>query len=404
MALLIEIFRAGRHTAMGGESVSFTEANLDEVVQSYDPARHEAPIVIGHPRADAPAYGWVRGLTRKGAALEASVDQVDPAFSELVRSGRFKKVSASFYLPSSPSNPTPGKLSLRHVGFLGAQPPAVKGLKQVSFAGGDKDTLTVEFAQGDLGDIVKRLRAWIEEKVGAEAAAEATVLSELEAAVTSAPAAPDGEVSEQVAEAIVDEATSAAVDAVVETLDVPADKKVALEAAIEEAIEQAVEAAGAGGSVSHSERRRQPRKPAPRSPRERELDQREAELQRREKELRRTEHVSYLEGLVRDGRPLPCARETALAFLELLEGVETGVVSFGEREKRHPVDIFKAEILGRLPRQVDFSERAGGAAADADDTADDLARRAAEYQAAQAASGRTITTAEAVRHVAKGAK
>lgn len=401
MALPIEIFRAGRHTAMSGESVSFTERELDQVVQSYDPSRHEAPIVVGHPRADAPAYGWVRGLTRKGAALEATVDQVDPAFAELVSLGRFKKVSASFYRPDSPSNPTPGKWHLRHVGFLGAQPPAVKGLKQVSFAGGDKDTLTVEFAQGDLGDIVKRLRAWIEEQVGADAASQASVLSELEAAIASAPE----EVPEQVADAIVEEATTAAVDAVVETLDVPADKKEALQQALEAAIEQSVDkAAGSGDSVSHSERRRRARKATPRSPRERELDQREAELQRREKELRRTEHLSYLEGLVRDGRPLPCSRDTALAFLELLEGVDMGVVSFGEREKRHPVDIFKAEILDRLPKQVDFSERAGGAAADEGDTADELARRAAEYQAAQAANGRTITTAEAVRHVAKGAK
>ena len=53
-------------------------------------------------------------------------------------------MSASFYLPDSPSNPKPGVLYLRHVGFLGAQPPSVKGLKQVSFS--EQEEGVVEFA------------------------------------------------------------------------------------------------------------------------------------------------------------------------------------------------------------------------------------------------------------------
>ncbi|MDL6388248.1 peptidase, partial [Escherichia coli] len=69
---------------------------------------------------------------------------LDPQFAEMVTDGRFKKVSASFYLPDSPSNPKPGVLYLRHVGFLGAQPPSVKGLKQVSFS--EQEEGVVEFA------------------------------------------------------------------------------------------------------------------------------------------------------------------------------------------------------------------------------------------------------------------
>ncbi|HHR5103159.1 TPA: peptidase, partial [Escherichia coli] len=42
------------------------------------------------------------------------------------------------------SNPKPGVLYLRHVGFLGAQPPSVKGLKQVSFS--EQEEGVVEFA------------------------------------------------------------------------------------------------------------------------------------------------------------------------------------------------------------------------------------------------------------------
>ena len=47
----------------------------------------------------------------------------------------FKKRSASFYPPGHPANPTPDRPYLRHVGFLGAQPPAVKGLADFADAG-----------------------------------------------------------------------------------------------------------------------------------------------------------------------------------------------------------------------------------------------------------------------------
>ncbi len=58
----IEIFRPGTHTAMSGETIGFTEAQLRASAAAYDPAKHEAPIVVGHPRHDGPAYGWVKSL------------------------------------------------------------------------------------------------------------------------------------------------------------------------------------------------------------------------------------------------------------------------------------------------------------------------------------------------------
>ncbi|MGL9719744.1 hypothetical protein [Symbiopectobacterium sp.] len=131
------------------------------------PALHEAPIVTGHPTTDAPAYGWIKQLSAQGRDLLAEPQQVDPAFSELVTVGRYKKISASFYLPHAPNNPAPGALYLRHVGFLGAQPPAVKGLRAVSFA--DTEDGVVEFTE-DLDDshdsLLLRLRALLNHYVG----------------------------------------------------------------------------------------------------------------------------------------------------------------------------------------------------------------------------------------------
>ncbi len=142
----IEIFRPGRFTALSGQTLAFSEADLKAAADSYDPALHEAPLVVGHPKTDAPAYGWVEKLVYDGR-LKAAPRQVDPQFAELVRAGRYKKISASFYLPDSPANPKPGVYYLRHVGFLGAQPPAVKGLKDASFDDADQGVVTIEFSE-----------------------------------------------------------------------------------------------------------------------------------------------------------------------------------------------------------------------------------------------------------------
>lgn len=141
----IEIFRPGRFTAMNGEDVTITAADLEASAKAYDPAVHEAPFVVGHPKADAPAYGWAGSLRFAEGALVVDPKQVEPAFGQLVREGRFKKVSASFYKPDYPKNPKPGVFYLRHVGFLGAHPPALPGLKPIEFAAADEGCITVEF-------------------------------------------------------------------------------------------------------------------------------------------------------------------------------------------------------------------------------------------------------------------
>lgn len=142
----LHIFKPGRHTAMSGVELAFSEADLAATAAAYDSALHEAPIVVGHPAADGPAYGWIKSLAFADGGLEAEPEQVDPAFAELVKAGRFKKISASFYPPDSPKNPVPGVYYLRHVGFLGAQAPAVKGLRSPEFAE-DDGAVSFEFSE-----------------------------------------------------------------------------------------------------------------------------------------------------------------------------------------------------------------------------------------------------------------
>lgn len=131
---LVEIFRAGRHTNDAGEALVFSEADIQALAAGYNPALREAPLTVGHPQSNAPAYGWVKSLqaTSDGRLL-MQASQVNPAFAQIVKEGRYKKRSASFYPPNHPNNPRPGNWYLRHVGWLGAQQPAVAGLPDVGF-------------------------------------------------------------------------------------------------------------------------------------------------------------------------------------------------------------------------------------------------------------------------------
>jgi len=97
-------------------------------------------------------------------------------FAEMVKNGAFKKISASFYTPDSASNPVPGVFYLRHVGFLGAEPPAVKGLRAPEFS--DAAEGVVEFSELEfngyddlaIAKLFRRIREWFIAEKGAEVA------------------------------------------------------------------------------------------------------------------------------------------------------------------------------------------------------------------------------------------
>jgi hypothetical protein len=142
----IRIFKPGRFTAVDGQSVEFSQADLEGSALAYDAASDPAPLVVGHPKLDAPAFGWVHSLAVEDGHLvaDADPDTLEPAFAEAVRARRYPKVSASFYPPTHPGNPKPGSYYLKHVGFLGAAAPSVKGLGLVHFAEEERGLVTIE--------------------------------------------------------------------------------------------------------------------------------------------------------------------------------------------------------------------------------------------------------------------
>ncbi len=160
MSNWMEIFKTGRHTSANGITREWTEADLEKMAASYQPDSHEAPIVVGHPKSDAPAFGWIDQLKVVGRHLLAKPKQLEPQFAEMVRTGRFKKRSISVYPDGT----------LRHVGFLGAQPPAIKGLKDVSFSDQDEETYEYQDVEDTMTELEKLQAALDKEKAAREAA------------------------------------------------------------------------------------------------------------------------------------------------------------------------------------------------------------------------------------------
>lgn len=121
---------------------TITPANLQEVVDTYNPQSFRAPLIvsqeIGHDigsytdktvsKAKELCHGIPVNLRRAGDRLYAGFEKVSRDFAQWVRDKQIHSVSSSFYLPNSPNNPYPGKWSLRHIAGLGATPPACKGL------------------------------------------------------------------------------------------------------------------------------------------------------------------------------------------------------------------------------------------------------------------------------------
>lgn len=143
----IEVFKTGTHTDSSGQEKTWTEEDLDKIASQYDPKKHEAPLVIGHPKDNSPAYGWVEELKREGSNLVAKIKPTVQEFIDWIKNGLYKKISIALY----------GDNTLRHIGFLGGTPPAIKGLKMPEFTDGD-------FSEYELEIVVKKEEKKIEKK------------------------------------------------------------------------------------------------------------------------------------------------------------------------------------------------------------------------------------------------
>lgn len=128
----IQLFPVGLHIDSQGKAKAWELAELQEMADAYNSvsgSKHEAPILIGHDGNTS--YGWLERCYVEGQVLLGDYKEVDPEFAEGVNAGRHKKRSISIYPRDHPNNPTPGKLNIRHVAYVGV--PAVKGMTDHKF-------------------------------------------------------------------------------------------------------------------------------------------------------------------------------------------------------------------------------------------------------------------------------
>lgn len=367
----IEILRTGTFVDSSGKERTFTETNLDTIVEKYNPDLHEAPHVIGHPKANGPAFGWVEGLKHEGGRLFAKSKDYIPEFVEMVKKKMFKKRSVSLYPDGT----------LRHIGWLGAMPPAVKGLSDVAFSE-DKEEFTIEFEEykvSMIGRVLQRMRDFLIDKFDIETADRVISPWEVEEL-----------------QRVADEKTleSAAFSSTEHKEEMMGNEENIQEltgqlAAKEAELTQLSEASGGKDT---------------------EISGLKESIAALRKEKREMEFSAFCEELKADGKLTPAMQPAVLDFMEILSGTETFEFAEGDdkRAGKSPLDVFKGFLKG-LPIKVDFSEHAtsgkagepggGNAALDFAEDNIDPDRLELHNKAVELSEKEEISYAEAVKRV-----
>ena len=333
----IDVARTGTWRDSKGQTVSLSRQNFDSYVAAHA-AGDPAPIVVGHPAHDSPAFAWVEGMRRAGDRLQVKLRDIQPKFREAVESGLYAARSVAI---------DGGRI--RHVGFLGGKAPAIPGLVPTQFAG--EAERAIEFAAAELAAgprgwalramarIARGWREYIVEKEGVEAADRVIPGYEIDT------------ISEAAEEESGDAPTMAGAEA----------------PAIETQEDQVTGTETGAAAPSATEL----------AAREAAVAEREAQAEARDAAAAKTAALAaadaWLEDHVRAGRVLPAERAGVAALLAYLpeEGDET-VIRFasppgsgsgagsGEGEiERRPREILEA-LLAALPGRVTFGEIAGG--------------------------------------------
>ena len=371
----VDIFRTGEHTSSNGVKRSFTDTDLDKIVENSQ-VRDDAPVVVGHPDTDSPAYAWVDQLRRSGDRLQARLQNINCEFRKAVESDRYRGRSVSLKPLAE------GGFALRHIGFLGGAAPAVDGLTPTQFSIEDAAE-TFEFANGatespwlwklrSVAQVFRNFREWIIDRDGLDAADKVVPefqINTLEDPNFSAP--PEGPDAAQ---------DDTSINSTTDTGEVTAmDSPDTREAEFAE--------------------------------RERKIKQREQAVEATERKAAEDAVAAQLyreaderiSKLVEDGKVLPAEREKLARFAAALPGDEQTIeFSDSGATKTRPIRSVFFDHLDALPKRVEYAEvsaplpGAPGSGALDNET---IAREAQNYAEKQRGMGINITIAQAVDHI-----
>ena len=344
-----DVFRCGTHTDRFGRQVTITADDIDRAISSY--VKDSAPIVVGHPTLNSPAFGWIGAFRRVGDVVQAKASSVAGEFADLVQRHLYKNRSLAF---------GPG-LRFRHVGFLGAQPPAVKGLKDIQFDS-EEEFMDVEFSESTPAAA---------EAAAAQPAAENGSVSAPESQPGAAAAQqPEAEKAED------KEAEKVKLEAVLAELDAVKKEFHAVKKDFQEA----------GGRIKQLEGDNAKLK---------------ADYDAAAKELRNNEFSAFADDLIAGGRLGKEQRGQLLEFMECLHGLPNYEFSEGSKPVLQSFkDLFKAVSK----RPVQFGEFASSEKAllSQDLKPESLAAKARALMDSKKKEGVIISASEAVNHVMEG--
>lgn len=138
----VEVFSVG--TWKGSKTITVTGEMLDDMVRAFNDLSAKVngylpPIKLGHTDAQrflkqdtgAPALGWVSALRRVGDKVIADFKDVPSSLVDLIRRRLYNSVSIEV-MPQVEYAGQTFKNVLSAVAVLGAELPAVKGLKELS--------------------------------------------------------------------------------------------------------------------------------------------------------------------------------------------------------------------------------------------------------------------------------
>lgn len=342
---LIEIFETGKHTDSAGQEKEWTESDIDTIVEKYNKQKdHQAPIVIGHPQSDSPAYGWVEGLKREGNKLLAEVKPTVQEFVDWVKQGLYKKVSIALY---------PDML-LRHIGFLGGTPPAVKGLK------------APEFASSEFSEWIE-FRQWTKEE--RDALKKGAIKGDFAGPNETYPIASPADVADawqlsgqsknpdQIKVKIIEIAKRFGwIDALPPTaIEWAKARKIAFKEVTN--MDQDVELKETKQKLAEKEKELQQFAEVSKK-KDDELSALKSQLELKEKEARLKNFSDNCDTLLKEGKLVPVQKQMIIEFMEIIHNTQEWEFSEGEKKvKANPLDKFN-EFLKSLPKQVDLSEKA----------------------------------------------
>jgi hypothetical protein len=143
----LEIFSAGTWRPGNGEDVTFSESDLDAMVENFSKLSGtnivKPHLKLGHTEAQkwfgqsvgVPTLGWIDRVWREGRKLLADVSNVPAALMDMIKGHRYHNVSAEIFPPGTIEHEGQkfGPV-LSAVALLGTEMPAVKDLAGLSSA------------------------------------------------------------------------------------------------------------------------------------------------------------------------------------------------------------------------------------------------------------------------------